>query len=149
MRNKTVIITGAGRDMGLETVVAYAEADAVVYCLDVAEKPSEKWERCRVWAERLPELPDDQGLLRALGETWKKARLEYVWCDVTQYKITQGLADRIVDMEGGIDVCVICAGILQSLGILECDEENVDKVRCRVISNAMTHDHIRNFSICK
>lgn len=128
MRNKTAIITGAGRGMGLEIAVAYAEAGAVVYCIDLAEKPSADWERCQDWIERLPEqLSSETGDIGSKAKG-SKGRLEYVQCDVTEHKASHALIDRIADTEDGIHVCVVCAAVLLGGGFLDCDEENLETV---------------------
>ncbi|KAF5323285.1 hypothetical protein D9619_013498 [Psilocybe cf. subviscida] len=118
MSNKTAIITGGGRGIGLEIAVAYAEAGAVAYCLDLAEEPSDDWQKCRAWIDALPPASSAQ----------HKGRLEYAQCDVTQQKPLWDLVQRIADKEGGVHVCVAAAGITEVRDVLGYEEDAFEKV---------------------
>jgi len=118
MSNKTAIITGGGRGIGLEIAVAYAEAGAVVYCLDLAEKPNADWEKCRAWIDVLPHTHAVE----------RRGRLEYARCDVTQQKPLWDLVQRIADKENGVHVCVASAGIGELKDVLDYEEDAFEKV---------------------
>jgi NAD(P)-dependent dehydrogenase (short-subunit alcohol dehydrogenase family) len=117
MHTKVAVVTGAGRGIGLEIALAYAEAGAHVYCLDLLEKPLEEWGVCKAWVDGLP------------GEGGKgKGSLEYTQCDVTQQRATWDLVARIAEKEGRLDVCVACAGVLRGSEVLEWDGEDWEKL---------------------
>ncbi|KAF5323238.1 hypothetical protein D9619_013481 [Psilocybe cf. subviscida] len=117
MHSKVAIITGGGRGIGLEIALAYAEAGARVYCLDLPEKPSEEWGVCKAWVNDLS------------GEGGKRnGALEYTQCDVTQQRATWDIVARIAEKEGRLDVCVACAGILRGSDVLEWDGDDWEKL---------------------
>jgi NAD(P)-dependent dehydrogenase (short-subunit alcohol dehydrogenase family) len=119
MNNKTAIITGGGRGIGLEIAVAYAEAGAVVYCLDLAEKPNADWEKCRAWIDALPRIAASE----------RNGRLEYAQCDVTQQKPLWDLVQRIADKENGVHICVASAGIGdRGKDVLEYEEDAFEQI---------------------
>lgn len=119
LNHKTAIVTGGGRSIGLEITLAYAEAGAVVYYLDLAEHPSDEWEQCRAWIEALPPTG---------ASTQPKGRLEYAQCDVTRQKPLWDLVQRIADKENGVHVCVTNAGIAAEQGVLEYEEDAFETI---------------------
>jgi hypothetical protein len=125
MSKKVAIVTGGGKGIGLEIAVAYAEAGATVYCLDLAEYPSSEWEKCRMWIEGLPPIAAHES----------QGSLEYSQCDVTQQTAVRDLVQRIANKEEGVHVCVACAGIVQEGDVLEYEGEAFEKVHMPFLVN--------------
>ncbi|KAF8638437.1 hypothetical protein AX17_002219 [Amanita inopinata Kibby_2008] len=129
LHNRVALITGGHRGIGLEIALAYAEAGAIVYCIDLPEKPDEEWMKVKKYVDGLPEFPD-----KLVGDHVGKgmgrggARLEYVSADVTNQKEMWGVAEDIARREGRIDVCVANAGILRSGECLEYDAEEFKRL---------------------
>jgi len=122
---RVAIITGAHRGIGLEAALAYAEAGAVVYCLDLPEQPDQDWLKVQKFVQQLPSLSIGEGSQTAQG----KGRLEYAHCDVTNQKAMWDLVEKIADKEGRLDVCFANAGILQGAEVLDYPAEDFKKVR--------------------
>lgn len=59
LAGRVAVITGASRGIGLEVATAYAEAGAVVYCLDTESEPSEELKKAETWLNTLPDLPQE------------------------------------------------------------------------------------------
>ena len=72
---RIAIVTGGHRGIGIEIAFAYAEAGAIVYCIDLPQKPDEDWVRAKKYIDSLPELETADGNC--------KGRLEYVHANVT------------------------------------------------------------------
>ncbi|KAI3608831.1 sorbose reductase sou1 [Moniliophthora roreri] len=102
---RVAMVSGGNRGIGLEMALTLCEAGArAVYCLDIAEAPSEDWLACKKFVERL-----ENG-----------SRLEYITVDVTKQKEMWKRAEEIGDKEGRMDVCVAAAGVLK--GDMDCLE---------------------------
>ena len=118
---RIAIVTGGHRGIGIEIAFAYAEAGAIVYCIDLPQKPDEDWIKAKKYIDSLPELETDDGNC--------KGRLEYVHANVTDQKQMVAVAEDIARKEGRIDICVACAGILRSGDCLTYSAEEFQKVR--------------------
>ncbi|KAF4618279.1 hypothetical protein D9613_011660 [Agrocybe pediades] len=129
--SRVAIITGAHRGIGLEIALAYAEAGAIVYCLDLPEKPDGDWVKVRDYVAALPPLSmasltgqnADDGKGKEI-----KGRLEYAHCDVTNQQAMFNLAARIAEKEGRIDICFANAGILSGAEVLDYPGEDFKKI---------------------
>ncbi|KAF9553558.1 NAD(P)-binding protein [Agrocybe pediades] len=116
--SRVAIITGAHRGIGLEIALAYAEAGAIVYCLDLPEKPDGDWVKVRDYVAALPPL----SMASLTG------RFEYAHCDVTNQQAMFDLAARIAEKEGRIDICFANAGILSGAEVLDYPGEDFKKI---------------------
>ncbi|KAG6900374.1 hypothetical protein C0993_011724 [Termitomyces sp. T159_Od127] len=116
--NRVALITGGHRGIGLEIALALAEAGAIVYCLDLPNKPDDDWYKVQSYAAQLPPLSGNY-----------RGRLEYVSGDVTNQAGIWKIAEDIAMKEKRLDICVANAGILRSAECLEYPAEEFRKVR--------------------
>lgn len=108
LRNKTIIVTGAGSGLGREFVQGLAQAKANVVLLDVQKDNIDK-----IAQEADPE----------------KKMLLPVFCDVTCSQDIEKAIEQIDQKFGRIDVLINCAAILGSdKTMLEVEEKEWDKV---------------------
>ncbi|KAH9848959.1 NAD-P-binding protein [Lenzites betulinus] len=99
LADRVALVTGANRGLGLEGALALAEAGArAVYCVDVADAPSETFRAAQAFAARL-RGPDAE------------SPLQYVQGDVGDQEQMWRIGRMIGDREGRMDACVACAGI--------------------------------------
>ena len=101
LAGKIVIVSGAGRGLGLVQAEALLEAGATVYALDRLADPS-------------PEFARVQEKARSLG-----TRLEYARVDVREVDVLKEVVDGIAKREGGIDGLIAAAGIQQETPAIE------------------------------
>ncbi|KFZ15289.1 hypothetical protein V501_02781 [Pseudogymnoascus sp. VKM F-4519 (FW-2642)] len=106
LAGKIVIVSGAGRGLGLVQAEALLEAGATVYALDRLSEPS-------------PEFARVQKKALALG-----TRLEYARVDVREGDVLRGVVDGIAEREGGIDGLIAAAGIQQETPAIEYKAED-------------------------
>lgn len=119
---RVALVTGGMRGIGLEIALAYAEAGATVYCLDLPAHPDRDFIKVQNHVAGLPPL--NIGMMKGA-----KGRLEYASCDVTKQKEMWAIVEGIAAKEGKIDVCVCSAGILHAADVLEYPAEEWQKVR--------------------
>ncbi|RPD74112.1 sorbose reductase sou1 [Lentinus tigrinus ALCF2SS1-7] len=101
--DKVALVTGGNRGIGLEAALALSEAGArSVYCVDLAKKPGEEWEKVQSFAGRT-----------GLGN------LEYICGDVRDQEGMWKIGKKIADREGRMDVCIAAAGIAHPGSSLE------------------------------
>ncbi|OBT86645.1 hypothetical protein VE02_04422 [Pseudogymnoascus sp. 03VT05] len=110
LAGKTVIVSGAGRGLGLVQAEALLEAGATVYALDRLSDPS-------------PEFARVQEKALALG-----TRLEYARVDVREVDVLRGIVDGIAEREGGIDGLIAAAGIQQETPAIEYKAEDANRM---------------------
>jgi NAD(P)-dependent dehydrogenase (short-subunit alcohol dehydrogenase family) len=106
LQNKVAVISGAAtpRGIGLATAELFAENGAAVAVLDLErQKPAE--------------------VAAAIG----KAHRGYV-CNVTKKDECEGVARRIIDEFGAVDILINNAGITQPIRIMGIKPENYDAV---------------------
>jgi len=118
---RVALITGGMRGIGLEIALAYAEAGATVYCLDLPTQAGADFVTVQKHVAGLPAL--NIGAVKGA-----KGRLEYASCDVTQQKEMWAVVEGIAAKEGRIDVCVCNAGLLHASDVLEYSAEEWKKV---------------------
>jgi len=113
LAGRVALVTGGQRGIGLEIGLAFAEAGAIVYCLDLPKTPDENWFKVQRYAAQLPSLgTNSEG--RSLN-----GRLEYISADVTNQAMMWAKAEDIVNAEGRLDICVANAGILRGAECLD------------------------------
>lgn len=110
LKDKVIVVTGAGRGLGLVQSEALLEAGAKVYALDRLEKPDPDFERV---SERA----------RELGTSLSFQRL-----DVRDNISLNATIQKIADENGRIDGLVACAGIQQETSALDYTMEDSDKM---------------------
>ena len=110
---RVALVTGGQRGIGLEIALAFVEAGAIVYCLDLPKTPDENWFKVQKYAAQLPSLgTSSQG--KSLN-----GRLEYISADVTDQTMMWAKAEEIAKSEGRLDICVANAGILRAAECLD------------------------------
>ncbi|KAG2008135.1 short-chain dehydrogenase, variant 2 [Coprinopsis cinerea AmutBmut pab1-1] len=127
LTNQVAVITGGARGIGLEIAQAFAEAGAVVYCLDLPEKPNEEFVKVSQWVESLPDLPAEL-ILSSEKDGRKKGRLVYARADVTDQMEMWRKLEKIYEVEGRVDVCVANAGILGGKDCLDYPAEEWEQI---------------------
>lgn len=110
LRDKVIVVTGAGRGLGLVQSEALLEAGAKVYALDRLEKPDPDFQRVQ---ERAKELGTS---------------LSFNRIDVRDNISLNATVERIADENGRIDGLLACAGIQQETPALEYTMEDADKM---------------------
>lgn len=100
--NKAIIVTGAASGMGLATVRRLRELGATVYAADIDEKA----------------LVDACGPIGAIASV----------TDVSHPAQCEALVDRVRREQGRLDGIANFAGIIRRTGILECSDEDFDRV---------------------
>lgn len=110
LRDKVIIVTGAGRGLGLVQSEALLEAGAKVYTLDRLEKPDPDFHRVQ---ERAKELGTS---------------ISYNRIDVRDNISLNATIEKIADENGRIDGLLACAGIQQETPALEYTMEDADKM---------------------
>lgn len=110
LKDKVIIVTGAGRGLGLVQSEALLEAGAKVYTLDRLEKPDPGFHRVQ---ERAKELGTS---------------ISYNRIDVRDNISLNATIEKIADENGRIDGLLACAGIQQETPALEYTMEDADKM---------------------
>lgn len=110
LRDKVIVVTGAGRGLGLVQSEALLEAGAKVYALDRLEKPDPDFQRV---VDRA----------RELGTSLSFQRL-----DVRDNISLNATIEKIADENGRIDGLLACAGIQQETPALDYTMEDADKM---------------------
>lgn len=106
LAGKVIIVSGAGRGLGLVQTEALLEAGATVYALDRLADPS-------------PEFARVQKKAIALG-----TRLEYARVDVRDVDVLKQVVDGIAEREGEIHGLIAAAGIQQETPAIEYSAED-------------------------
>lgn len=104
LTGRVVLVTGVGAGMGSAIAAAFAEAGATVVGADIDE-------------------PRGRAVMDALG-----AEASFVGADVASVAAGQSLVDHVVSAHGKLDVLVNNAGVTQSLGFFDVDEEAWDRI---------------------
>ncbi|KAF8961737.1 hypothetical protein BDZ97DRAFT_1921063 [Flammula alnicola] len=119
---RVAIVTGGQRGLGLEMAMAYAEAGAIVYCLDLQSRPDQEFVKVQKFVSELPAMTNQSGTGQGKG------RLEYVCCDVTKQKDIWAIVEHITEKEGRLDVCVANAGAMKDMDIMDCPADEFQKL---------------------
>lgn len=101
LADKVVLVSGAGRGLGLVQAEALLEAGATVYALDRLPEPS-------------PDFATIQKKALAMG-----TKLEYRRIDVRDAELLHSVVEDIANAEGRMDGLVAAAGIQQETPALE------------------------------
>lgn len=112
--NRTVVITGGGRGLGIALAAAVIEADGDVVCLDLHEAPSAEWAALQKLA-----------FARGLHASYRK-------CDITDEPVTQQVLQEIaaegLQLNRPLRGLITCAGIQQMVPALEYPVEGYRKM---------------------
>lgn len=106
LENKTAIVTGAARGIGLAVARRYLEEGARVVIADI----------------------DDDAGEAAEQELQESGEVRFVHCDVGERLDVRNLVAATIEAFGDIDVLVNNAGILHSADFLDLEEEDFDRV---------------------
>lgn len=110
LKDKVILVTGAGRGLGLVQAEGLLEAGAKVYALDRLEKPDPDFARVQARAEELG------------------TSLEFLRLDVRDNVSLNATIAGIADENGRLDGLLACAGIQQETSALEYTMEDADKM---------------------
>jgi len=105
LKNKVVLITGAGSGIGRATAVLFAEEGAIVHLSDLDAKG----------------LRETRGLIRKGRDRVETCRL-----DVTDYGRVKRVVDGVVRRHGRLDVLVVNAGVVRVGPVEEFSEADYD-----------------------
>ncbi|KAJ2894751.1 short-chain dehydrogenase [Zalerion maritima] len=113
LRGKTIIVTGAGRGLGLVQAEAILEAGANVHAID-----------------RLPPPSTDSSfeVVRQRAQADLGTNLEYHQVDVRDNQALNDVVKGIADARGRMDGLIAAAGIQQETPALEYTAEDADKM---------------------
>lgn len=114
VKNKVVIITGAGGGIGRETAILFAKHGARVAVTDVDEKGGK--ETVDEIVKILAEDPDNKG------------DAFFAKLDTSNREQTRQVAKEVINKYGGIDVLINNAGIIQDALVTKMTEDQWDKV---------------------
>lgn len=110
LEGRTAVISGGNGGLGLEIALAYVEAGAHVYAIDLPKEPSEEFkivaEHCRIMDRQL----------------------QYISCTVTDDEDMNRVMEHIRNDSGSLDICVAAAGILQTYQALDYPVKEFQKV---------------------
>lgn len=103
LEGKTAVVTGGNRGLGLEMALAYVEAGGQVYVIDLPKEPSEEFQKVAEHCQLL------------------NRQIEYISADVTDEETMNEAMHYIVEhsQTGTLDVCMACAGIMQTYSALD------------------------------
>ena len=105
VKDKVVMITGAGSGIGRATAVLFAREGAILHISDIDEKG----------------LRETRDQIREGGDRVFSSRL-----DVTQYDDVKKAVDAVIDKGGRIDVLIVNAGVVRVGPVEEFSEEDYD-----------------------
>lgn len=111
LKDKVIIVTGAGRGLGLVQSEALLEAGATVYALDRLDQPDSDFARVQERAQR------------ELG-----TKLSFLRLDVRDNISLNATMQKIADEHGRIDGLLACAGIQQETSALDYTMEDADRM---------------------
>ncbi|KAK4998999.1 hypothetical protein LTR66_001878 [Elasticomyces elasticus] len=106
LEDKTIVITGGARGLGLSFATALAEAGANIAAIDLDDSP-----------------PSEFGKLQALG-----VEAKYYAANVQDYDGLRNTIERIPEEFGSIDGCIPAAGIMRDKPFLEHTAKDINDV---------------------
>lgn len=109
---RVAVVTGGNGGIGLEYAITLAEQGAIVYCLDLADSPSQEFLAVKSYIKRMPN---------------SSASVEYRKANVTDSDEMRQVVGEIATTHNRLDICVANAGILGP--IKDCHEYPVDWFR--------------------
>jgi len=105
VKDKVVMITGAGSGIGRATAVLFAREGAILHISDIDEKG----------------LRETRDQIREGRDRVSSSRV-----DVTQYDDVKKAVDAVIEKEGRIDVLIVNAGVVRVGPVDEFSEEDYD-----------------------
>jgi NAD(P)-dependent dehydrogenase (short-subunit alcohol dehydrogenase family) len=112
LKGKTILVSGAGRGLGLVQAEALLEAGANVYALDRLSPPD----------------PDFDRVQKRAAAEFEKQKFEYRRVDVTQQQELNDIVAKIAEEHGGIHGLIAAAGIQQETPALEYKAEDANRM---------------------
>ncbi|KAK4998934.1 hypothetical protein LTR66_001924 [Elasticomyces elasticus] len=106
LKDKTIVITGGARGLGLSFATALAEAGANIAAIDLNDSP-----------------PSELDKLQALG-----VKAKYYAANVQDYDGLRNTIERIAEEFGSIDGCIPAAGIMRDKPFLEHTAKDINDV---------------------
>ncbi|KAF9465634.1 sorbose reductase sou1 [Collybia nuda] len=134
LTDRVAIVSGANQGLGLEMAMALCEAGCrTVYCVDLAEKPSDEFEAVQQFLRRMSEGLEGRSKGRldedADDPGMRVGRLEYISADVRDQETMWDIGEKIGDKEGRLDIGVAAAGVPSShINCLKYPAEQLRKV---------------------
>ncbi|KAL2142359.1 hypothetical protein VTI28DRAFT_1251 [Corynascus sepedonium] len=128
LSNKTVVITGGGRGLGITLARAVLEAGGHVACLDILPEPA----------------PAEWLALQKVAHASKRLRLSYRRVDVTDEGALATAFDEIDAENSGAPLfgCIACAGVQQKIPALEYPQADFERIqRVNVTGAFLTAKH--------
>lgn len=115
LKNKTILVSGGGRGLGLVQSEALLEAGATVHAIDLLPDPTSN-----------PDSEFSKIASRAKNELGTS--LTYHKLDVRDTELLNQTVEKIADEHGQIDGLIAAAGIQQETSALEYSREDCDKM---------------------
>ncbi len=106
--NKTAIVTGGSRGIGLAIATKLAQGGANIAILYVGD--------------------ESEGLKAKEELSQYGTKIEQYFCDVSNFEESKNVVDKIIEDFGGIDILVNNAGITRDKLVLNMDEKDFDAV---------------------
>lgn len=135
LNDRVAIISGANQGLGLEMAMALCEAGCrTVYCVDLAEEPSDEWRAAQEFLGRMNEGLEQRRQDRPSEDNDEPGMhvggLEYISANVTDQELMWDIGKQIGDKEGRLDIGVAAAGVPSShVNCLKYPAEQLRKVR--------------------
>lgn len=106
--NKTAVVTGGSRGIGLAIATKLAQGGANIAILYVGD--------------------ESEGLKAKEELSQYGTKIEQYFCDVSNFEESKNVVDKIIEDFGGIDILVNNAGITRDKLVLNMDEKDFDAV---------------------
>lgn len=114
LKNKVVIITGAGSGIGRSTALLFSKEGAKIAVADVNEKTGEETVKEITEILKRQERPIDDGF--------------FIKLDVTNREQTKQMVKDVLEKYGKIDILINNAGIIQDALVAKMSEDQWDRV---------------------
>lgn len=114
LKNQTILITGAGRGLGIELALGCVENGGHVAALDILDKPCDEWEALQKTAKR-----------KGVTVTYRKADITHE----PEFKAAVAeISERGRSLGAPLRGAIACAGIQQKIPTLEYPVEDFERM---------------------